>query len=172
MIIFTRNIHENRKLFQELIEHGNYDSAIFDAEKTYSYWDFVSGHKHILIADEEMGVGINLPNVVSVVHWGLPNSKAQYIQEIGRANRCGRNASSIVIFQGIEYLTPKEKRLFQYETSIDDVIDIIRDDQISKESVSLFSSILADGEDSKMSVAKICSFYDRKYKKSILSKCL
>lgn len=157
MIVFTCNNSEAKKLSRKLNALENYDTSYFDAEHTYSYQDFISGRKHVLIADSEMGIGINLPSVVSVVHYGLPNSKAQYVQEIGRANRTLNSGKSTVIFIGNSHLTKTESKLINLETSIDEIINIIN--HTDSELSTLFRATIGSSENYNASAKGICSLY-------------
>lgn len=159
MIVFTHNVNESKNISQALAKLDNYDTNCFDAEHTYSYKEFTAGVKHVLIADSEMGIGINLPNVVSTVHYGLPNSKAQYVQEIGRANRRLNYGKSIVVFRGNNNLTDEEQKLLSFETSIDEIINIIKliDTDLSR----VFSSILGSTENYSASASQIISIYEQ-----------
>lgn len=157
MIVFTRNNSEAKALASALFKLENYDTSCFDAEHTYSYQDFIVGRKHVLIADSEMGIGINLPSVVSVVHFGLPNSKAQYVQEIGRANRTLNSGKSTVIFIDNNNLTKAETKLINFETSIDEIINIIN--RTKSELSSLFRSTIGSSENYNASAKGICALY-------------
>ncbi len=157
MIVFTHNVDESKTISQALAKLENYDTNCFDEEHTYSYKEFTTGVKHVLIADSEMGIGINLPNVVCTVHYGLPNSKAQYVQEIGRANRRLNYGKSIVIFRDTNNLNDEEHKLISFETSIDEIINIIKliDTDLSR----VFSSILGSTENYSASSSQIISIY-------------
>ncbi len=158
MIVFTRNNREAKALSGELFKLENYDTSCFDAEHTYSYQDFITGRKHVLIADGEMGIGINLPSVVSIVHYGLPNSKAQYVQEIGRANRTLNSGKSTVIFIDNSNLTKPETKLINFETSIDEIINIIN--ITNSELSSLFRSTIGSSESYNASAKGVCALYN------------
>ncbi|KAH3821509.1 hypothetical protein DPMN_123273 [Dreissena polymorpha] len=42
-------------------------------------------------------MGVNIPNVSLVVHWGAPKSFLTYWQEVGRAGREGKQALAVLI---------------------------------------------------------------------------
>lgn len=158
MIVFTHNYNESRELSDKLALLDNYDTSCFDAEHTYSYREFVDGNKHILIADSEMGIGINLPGVVCTVHFGLPPSKAQYVQEIGRANRKMNHGKSIVIFQNHNNLSQIESELLRFETSTDDIVRLIS--HMETNIAKLFRTILGSTESYNSSATSIRRIYD------------
>ena len=68
--------------------HANTD----DDSKTRIIDQFVSvnGEVKILVCTVAFGMGVNIPNIDLVVHWGVPTSSLAYWQEVGRAARDGR----------------------------------------------------------------------------------
>jgi ATP-dependent DNA helicase RecQ len=51
-----------------------------------------------MVATSAFGMGINKPNIRYIVHYQAPGSLEQYVQEIGRAGRAGRQAHCILLF--------------------------------------------------------------------------
>lgn len=45
----------------------------------------------IMVATVAFGMGVNIPDVEIVVHWGVPKSVLSYWQEVGRCARDGRD---------------------------------------------------------------------------------
>ena len=88
-------IHGTPALQNRRVEmfHANTD----EASKTRILEDFSkqSGSIQVLISTVAFGMGINLPDVDIVIHWGLPNSSLSYWQEVGRCARDGRPGYAI-----------------------------------------------------------------------------
>ncbi len=126
MIVFTSDLNQSKSLWNEFKDIGNYDMDCFDDEHTYSYQEFIEDRKNVLIADSELGIGLNLPKIKSVIHYGLPISKAQFVQEIGRASRDESKAYSKVIFRTRENMTIEEAMLFNLNVSVDDILPILQ----------------------------------------------
>ncbi len=101
-----------------------YEADVFVADKPESYSQFVEGLCNILVANEELGIGVNLPNVNCTVHFGVPISKNEFVQEIGRAGRADERVTSYVI-----YLKPSEnnipEKLLKRETVIDNLPQVL-----------------------------------------------
>lgn len=119
-IVFTKT-----DAISELVADAiGYEADVFTRDKSDSYAQFAEGFCRILVASEELGIGINLPNVNCTVHFGMPVSKNEFVQEIGRAGRADENALSYVI-----YLKPSEKNipahLLKRETVIDNLPQIL-----------------------------------------------
>ena len=93
-LIFTKNDEISRKVAEVV----GYEADIFSSETLDAYHQFADGKCHVLIASDTLGVGINLPNVRNIVHFGLPLSKSEYVQEIGRAGRANEQVTSYVLY--------------------------------------------------------------------------
>lgn len=53
----------------------------------------------VLVATSCFGLGVNIPDIETVVHFGLPRSILAYVQECGRAGRDGRFASCVMLYR-------------------------------------------------------------------------
>ena len=51
--------------------------------KKNAYHLFADEKCKVLVVSEELGIGINLPNIQNIIHFGLPVSKNEFVQEIG-----------------------------------------------------------------------------------------
>jgi hypothetical protein len=79
----------------------------------------------ILVASEDLGIGVNLPNVNCTVHFGMPVSKNEFVQEIGRAGRAEEKVTAYVV-----YLKPSEENipavLLKRETVVDNLPQMLK----------------------------------------------
>lgn len=103
-IIFTKN----DEIAFKVADRIGYEADVFQRDNTSAYHLFADGNCKMLVASEELGIGINLPDIQNIIHFGLPVSKNEYVQEIGRAGRAEERVKSYIIF-----LKPTENNVFQ-----------------------------------------------------------
>ena len=101
-IIFTKNDDVALKVAERI----GYEADVFLRDNTSAYHLFADGTCKMLVASEDLGIGINLPNIQNVIHFGLPVSKNEYVQEIGRAGRANESVKSYIL-----YLEPTEENI-------------------------------------------------------------
>jgi ATP-dependent DNA helicase RecQ len=75
-----------------------YHAGLSDAERTRVQEAFVSGALRVVCATNAFGMGIDRPDVETVIHFDIPGSLEAYYQEIGRAGRDGRPAIATLLW--------------------------------------------------------------------------
>lgn len=85
-----------------------YYHAAMDAERKEKVrTGFIRGRLRVVIATIAFGMGIDKQNVRCVVHFHMPSSIENYLQQIGRAGRDGKPAT------GVLYLLPEDVQTFR-----------------------------------------------------------
>ena len=92
-IVFTKSDSDAKQIANVINQ-----AVVFSSDSLETYQSFVDNKSKILVTSKELGVGIDLPNVSNTIHFGLPLSKYEYVQEIGRAGRANEEATSYVIY--------------------------------------------------------------------------
>ncbi|MGX7348561.1 RecQ family ATP-dependent DNA helicase [Aerococcus vaginalis] len=78
--------------------------AGYSAEERYlCQQQFQHGELDTILATSAFGMGINQPNVRYVIHYHLPFSMAELIQEIGRVGRDGETAYVVAMYNDEEF---------------------------------------------------------------------
>lgn len=67
---------------------------------------FIHDEIDIICCTNAFGMGINKSNIRSVIHLNLPSSVEQYVQEIGRAGRDGKQSLALLINSEEDYFLP------------------------------------------------------------------
>ena len=79
--------------FRALAYHAGMDGAARERVQA----DFLSGQADIIVATIAFGMGIDKPNVRTVLHLGSPATVEGYYQEIGRAGRDGKLSLALML---------------------------------------------------------------------------
>ena len=58
----------------------------------------LEGKLRIIIASTSFGMGVDCPNIRTVIHWGPPTDIDMYMQETGRAGRDGANSCAYLLY--------------------------------------------------------------------------
>lgn len=92
-----------------------YHAGLTRAEKEVVEKWFFGSSDGILTATCAYGLGVDKPDIRSVIHLGPPPSPEAYLQESGRAGRDGLNAEALLLLpattQEVDDATDSEKRL-------------------------------------------------------------
>jgi ATP-dependent DNA helicase RecQ len=101
------------------LEAAAYHAGLSDTERTRVQDAFASGALRVVCATNAFGMGIDRPDVESVIHVDIPGSLEAYYQEIGRAGRDGRPAVATLLWNYADVRT----REFLIDRDRDDTAD-------------------------------------------------
>jgi ATP-dependent DNA helicase RecQ len=74
-----------------------FHGGISNEEKENRLDDWLHNRKQVIVATNAFGMGIDKPDVKTVIHINLPDSLESYFQEAGRAGRNGEKAYAIIL---------------------------------------------------------------------------
>jgi ATP-dependent DNA helicase RecQ len=75
-----------------MLQKAGYSAGFYHAGSSLSrrqeaYLRFREPNDAILVATTAFGMGVDIPDIATVIHWHLPESLDAYVQEVGRAGR-------------------------------------------------------------------------------------
>jgi ATP-dependent DNA helicase RecQ len=97
-----------------------YHAGLSPSEKQIAFEDWMSEKKPIIVATNAFGMGIDKPNVGLVIHYNLPASIENYVQETGRAGRNEKKSFGVLFFNENDLFLQKK----QVENSIPTISEI------------------------------------------------
>lgn len=123
-IIYVRNRRRTKETAEWLqkngISAGYYHAGLDQATRMERQNAWMKGNLRVIVATNAFGMGIDKPEVRSVIHIDLPDDLESYYQEAGRAGRDEKSAYALVLYNNADLLeldTRVEKN-FPEETSV------------------------------------------------------
>jgi DNA topoisomerase-3 len=86
------------EMLSEQLAAAAYHAGMTAAARDRVQTDFLSGRLEVIVATIAFGMGVDKPNIRTVIHTGLPGSLEGYYQEIGRAGRDGLPSRAILLY--------------------------------------------------------------------------
>ncbi len=112
-IIYTGTRKGAEELATELSRSGApatyYHAGMSPTLRSQLQDGFLSNKPDVLVATVAFGMGIDKPDVRSVVHVNLPTSPEAYLQESGRAGRDGLPSTSLVLLNGVDRIHARNR---------------------------------------------------------------
>ena len=114
-IIYVRNRKSTVELSQFLnsknIKATHYHGGLSNDEKDNNMNSWLHNNNQVMVATNAFGMGIDKPDVKTVIHINLPESIESYFQEAGRAGRNGDKAFAIILKNNGDELLVKNQFL-------------------------------------------------------------
>ena len=125
-IVYVRSRKRTKEIAQLLqkysISADFYHAGIPPEERNQKQDAWISDKTRVIVATNAFGMGIDKPDVRTVVHTDLPDSLEAYFQEAGRAGRDGQKSYAVLLYNKIDAANLE----FQFENAFPDMKDIRR----------------------------------------------
>ncbi len=112
-IVYVRSRKATEKLADWLssnkISATYYHAGLNHLHRNEHQKKWIDGSYRIVVATNAFGMGIDKPDVRTVVHMDLPETLEAYYQEAGRAGRDGRRSYALIIYHPIDLKSLREK---------------------------------------------------------------
>jgi len=101
-VVYVRNRKKTKAISVYLNKNGIiadfYHAGLSTDERSKKQEDWINNKIRIIVCTNAFGMGIDKPDVRTVVHLDLPDSPEAYFQEAGRAGRDGKKAFAILLY--------------------------------------------------------------------------
>lgn len=101
-IIYTRSRKRTDDITTQLLNHGlsvsSYHGGKDAVDRQFIQQQFLDGSLEWIVATNAFGMGVHKENVRQIIHDSIPSNIADYMQEVGRAGRDGKDAVAILLY--------------------------------------------------------------------------
>ena len=121
-IIYCRSITACGDIFEVLLEnlpanelYGMFHSKTPESIKKNILCEFVKrdSKMRLVVATCALGMGVDIPDVELIIHYGIPTEVESYVQEIGRGGRDGRACDALLYYKPY-HLAHCDKEMREY----------------------------------------------------------
>ena len=123
-VVYTRNRRKTKEIALSLHRqgiHADFYHAGLNAElrsKKQEAW--INNQTRIMVCTNAFGMGIDKPDVRTVVHMDVPDNLEAYFQEAGRGGRDGKKSYAVLLYNEMD----KKKLLLQTEQAFPDIREL------------------------------------------------
>ncbi|WP_375578558.1 RecQ family ATP-dependent DNA helicase [Marivirga tractuosa] len=112
-VVYARNRRRTKEIAQLLQKNGFsadfYHAGLSQTDRNAKQDAWLKGNTRIIVATNAFGMGIDKPDVRTVIHWELPDNLESYYQEAGRAGRDEKPAFAVALYHLQDFKEMEEK---------------------------------------------------------------
>ncbi|MCV9385489.1 RecQ family ATP-dependent DNA helicase [Reichenbachiella ulvae] len=105
-IVYVRSRKETvnvaKFLYQNGVSSDFYHAGLAPDVREKKQEEWIHNKRRVMVCTNAFGMGIDKPDVRTVVHLDLPDSMEAYYQEAGRAGRDEKNAFAVLLYSGTD----------------------------------------------------------------------
>ncbi len=113
VIIYARSRKATHELAEALTKKGTgatfYHAGLTFEQRERHQEDWIKSKVRVMVATNAFGMGIDKPDVRTVVHLDLPENLESYYQEAGRAGRDGHRSYAVIIYHEADVTSLRAK---------------------------------------------------------------
>jgi ATP-dependent DNA helicase RecQ len=123
-VVYVRNRRKTKEIADYLnqckISATHYHAGLSMEERSTKQENWIKNKTRVMVSTNAFGMGIDKPDVRTVVHMDMPESPEAYFQEAGRAGRDEKRAYAVLLFN----LADKMNALDQLEQTMPSIAEI------------------------------------------------
>lgn len=89
-------------LKQRKLSADYYHAGLSPLQRSKRQDKWKAGHTRVMVSTNAFGMGIDKPDVRTVIHLNLPDNLEAYFQEAGRAGRDGHRAFAVLLYEPVD----------------------------------------------------------------------
>jgi len=112
-VVYVRNRKRTKEIAEFLVRNGisaeHFHAGLQDETKNERQNRWKTDQTRVIVATNAFGMGIDKPDVRTVVHIDLPDSLEAYFQEAGRAGRDEKKAFAVLLYNNSDAVKLKKR---------------------------------------------------------------